>query len=103
MLVFYLLIIIISVSAENSTREAKDLVYEAMKMRTGTWRPWDRDRVEIVGGGILEKKMLGSLDNGGIEDREGMFHESRGWFGTFQLNHATSQYVFFQRCNAATS
>lgn len=65
------------VQAGNLTREAKDLVYEAMKMRTGVWKPWDRDRVEIVGGGILEKKMLATL-NGGVEDREGMFHESRG-------------------------
>lgn len=44
-------------------------------MRTGNWRTWDRNRVEIVGGGILEKKMLG--ERGGVEEYEDPRHESR--------------------------
>ena len=45
--------------------------------RTGNWRTRDRDRVEIVGGGILEKKMLGTLDAYNYEN-QGMQYESRG-------------------------
>jgi hypothetical protein len=63
----------------KKSRDPRDLIYEAMKMRTGNWRPWDNERVEIVGGGILEKKMLANNDGGGVEvDREGLQHESRG-------------------------
>ena len=62
---------------EPRDREAKDLVYEAMKMRTGEWKTWDRNRFEIVGGGIVEKKLLldGAMPD---EDFEGLQHESRG-------------------------
>ena len=58
-------------------REAKDLVYEAMKMRTGQWKTWDRNRFEVVGGGIVEKKLLsdGAMPD---QDFEGLQHESRG-------------------------
>ena len=58
-------------------REGKDLVYEAMKMRTGNWKTWDKNRFEVVGGGIVEKKLLsdGAMPD---EDFEGLQHESRG-------------------------
>ena len=45
-------------------------------MRTGNWKSWDPNRVQIVGGGILEKKMLG--ERGGMEVLETPQHESRG-------------------------
>ena len=57
-------------------REGKDLIYEAMKMRTGNWKTRDPARVTVVGGGILEKRILG--DRGGIQEHEGPQHESRG-------------------------
>ena len=56
------------------------MIYEAMKMRTGNWKSWDPNRVQIVGGGILEKKMLG--ERGGVEERENPQHESRGIYVT---------------------
>ena len=46
-----------SSSSSSSARDPRDLIYEAMKMRTGNWKPWDRDRVSIVGGGVLEKEL----------------------------------------------
>ena len=49
-------------------------------MRTGNWKSWDPNRVQIVGGGILEKKMLG--ERGGVEERENPQHESRGIYVT---------------------
>ena len=66
----------------SSDREAKDLIYEAMKMRTGNWKTWNKDRYEVVGGGILEKKLLeqGAMPE---EDFEGHKHESRGQFFNF--------------------
>ena len=59
-------------------RQAKDLVYEAMKMRTGNWKSWDRNRKVPVGGGILEKKMLEQGSVFADEALEGLQHESRG-------------------------
>ena len=56
-----------------------DLIYEAMKMRTGNWKSWDKNRVQIVGGGILEKKMLDNSNakvNAQVESLQQ--HESRG-------------------------
>ena len=64
-------------SSNNDQREGKDLIYEAMKMRTGNWKSWDPNRVQIVGGGILEKKMLGERGDG-VEEVETPRHESRG-------------------------
>lgn len=61
----------------DNQRQGKDLIYEAMKMRTGNWPSWDRNRVEMVGGGILEKKMLGESQIG-IQEYEDPQHESRG-------------------------
>ena len=63
---------------EETLRQAKDLIYEAMKMRTGNWKTWDRNRFEIVGGGILEKKMLEQGSMISEEALEGLQHESRG-------------------------
>ena len=63
------------ITTEND-RQGKDLIYEAMKMRTGNWKTWDPNRVQIVGGGILEKRILG--ERGGVEEHEGPQYESRG-------------------------
>ena len=68
--------VIPAISDTSDNREGKDLVYEAMKMRTGNWKSWDPNRVQIVGGGILEKKMLG--ERGGMEVLGTPQHESRG-------------------------
>ena len=65
-----------AISDTSDNREGKDLVYEGMKMRTGNWKSWDPNRVQIVGGGILEKKMLG--ERGGMEKLGTPQHESRG-------------------------
>jgi hypothetical protein len=68
--------VIHAISDTSDNREGKDLVYEAMKMRTGNWKSWDPNRVQIVGGGILEKKMIG--ERGGMEVLGTPQHESRG-------------------------
>ena len=44
----------------NEKREGKDLVYEAMKMRTGVWPPQGKNLDKVVGGGLLEKQLLSS-------------------------------------------
>jgi len=67
--------VIPAISDTSDNREGKDLVYEGMKMRTGNWKSWDPNRVQIVGGGILEKKMLG--ERGGMEELGTPQHESR--------------------------
>ena len=41
-IVAYLIVLV--KSSDLSPRNGKDLVYEAMKMRTGDWRTRDRDR-----------------------------------------------------------
>ena len=41
-------------------REGKDLIYEAMKMRTGVWPSQGKDLEKVVGGGLLEKQLLNS-------------------------------------------
>lgn len=38
------LVVLVKSSDFPSQRNGKDLVYEAMKMRTGDWRTRDRDR-----------------------------------------------------------
>lgn len=68
--------VIPAISDTSDNREGKDLVYEGMKMRTGNWKSWDPNRVQIVGGGILEKKI-----RGGMEELETPQHESRGKHG----------------------
>ena len=55
-----------------------DLIYEAMKMRTGNWKSWDKNRVQIVGGGILEKKMLDNSNANVAQVETLQQHESRG-------------------------
>ena len=88
---------------EETLRQAKDLVYEAMKMRTGNWKTWDRNRFEIVGGGILEKKML---EQGGMiaeEALEGLQYESRGNTNNSFIQliiHASTYAVFLYSRNA---
>ena len=88
---------------EETLRQAKDLVYEAMKMRTGNWKTWDRNRFEIVGGGILEKKML---EQGGMiaeEALEGLQYESRGNTNNSFVQliiHASTYAVFLYSRNA---
>ena len=44
----------------KADREGRDLVYEAMKMRTGVWPSQDHDAYKIVGGGLVEKQLLSS-------------------------------------------
>ena len=78
------------VMTKEGNRNKKDLVYEAMRMRTGNWEPQDVDAIKIVGGGILEKKILESVKrNDGPEGRVpssisalnlGRHYESRGKF-----------------------
>ena len=41
-------------------RKGKDLIYEAMKMRTGIWPPQGKDLEKVVGGGLLEKQLFSS-------------------------------------------
>jgi len=43
-------------NTENN-RTSRDLIYEAMKMRTGNSKPRSPDDKIIVGGGIVEKKL----------------------------------------------
>ena len=43
------LVVLVKSSDFPSQRNGKDLVYEAMKMRTGDWRTRDRDREEGCG------------------------------------------------------
>ena len=83
-------------SSNNEQREGKDLIYEAMKMRTGNWKSWDPNRVQIVGGGILEKKMLGERGDG-VEELETPRHESRGMYFLFdhELRREVSQAIYF--------
>ena len=52
-----------SLSTDNTPggrREGKDLIYEAMKMRTGVWPSQGKDLEKVVGGGLLEKQLLNS-------------------------------------------
>ena len=49
-----------STPLQNEKREGKDLVYEAMKMRTGVWPPQGKNLDKVVGGGLLEKQLLNS-------------------------------------------
>ena len=49
-----------STPIQNGNREGKDLVYEAMKMRTGVWPPQGKNLDKVVGGGLLEKQLLNS-------------------------------------------
>ena len=49
-----------STPLQDSNREGKDLVYEAMKMRTGVWPPQGKNLDKVVGGGLLEKQLLNS-------------------------------------------
>ena len=44
----------------NVFRKGKDLIYEAMKMRTGIWPPQGKDLEKVVGGGLLEKQLFSS-------------------------------------------
>ena len=44
----------------NVFRKGKDLIYEAMKMRTGIWPPQGKDLEKLVGGGLVEKQLLNS-------------------------------------------
>ena len=44
----------------GGNRKGKDLIYEAMKMRTGIWPPQGKDLDKVVGGGLLEKQLLSS-------------------------------------------
>ena len=44
--------------SNNSFRKGKDLIYEAMKMRTGIWPPQGKNLEKVVGGGLLEKQLL---------------------------------------------
>ena len=41
-------------------RKGKDLIYEAMKKRTGIWPPQGKDLEKVVGGGLLEKQLISS-------------------------------------------
>ena len=45
---------------DNELREGRDLIYEAMKMRTGVWPPQGKNFEKIVGGGLVEKQLLDS-------------------------------------------
>ena len=45
---------------QDGNRKGKDLVYEAMKMRTGVWPPQGKNLDKVVGGGLLEKQLLNS-------------------------------------------
>ena len=49
-----------STPLQDGNREGKDLVYEAMKMRTGVWPPQGKNLDKVVGGGLLEKQLLNS-------------------------------------------
>ena len=49
-----------STPRQDGNREGKDLVYEAMKMRTGVWPPQGKNLDKVVGGGLLEKQLLNS-------------------------------------------
>ena len=54
----------------------RDLVYEAMVMRSGHYGTRKKDVDSIVGGGILEKQL--NLDLEFAFDEFGLQHESRG-------------------------
>ena len=82
-----------STPLQNEKREGKDLVYEAMKMRTGVWPPQGKNLDKVVGGGLLEKQLLNSpifsqaRENPDVAIR----FESRGWC----LNLYSMQYFLF--------
>ena len=102
----------------GGNRKGKDLIYEAMKMRTGIWPPQGKDLDKVVGGGLLEKQLLSSpvfsqaRENPDVAIR----FESRG---KYQKNEyrilylcyekdrnkiiTWLQFFNFQRCNVATS
>ena len=55
------------------TRDARDLVLENMVMRTKKYKPQDNQASPMVGGGILERKIItarNGTEGNHVEDRE---------------------------------
>ena len=50
--------IMVGVNSDPLHRESRDLVLENMVMRTKKFSPQDRDSSPLVGGGILERKII---------------------------------------------
>ena len=49
---------ILGVSTDSGQRQPRDLVLEKMVMRTKKFSPMDRDASPMVGGGIVERKII---------------------------------------------
>ena len=79
----------------DGNREGKDLIYEAMKMRTGIWPPQGKDLDKVVGGGLLEKQLLSSpvfsqaRENPDVAIR----FESRGKYQVMNKEYHLSVYI----------
>ena len=79
----------------DGNREGKDLIYEAMKMRTGIWPPQGKDLDKVVGGGLLEKQLLSSpvfsqaRENPDVAIR----FESRGKYQEMNIEYHVSVYI----------
>ena len=107
----------------NVFRKGKDLIYEAMKMRTGIWPPQGKDLEKVVGGGLLEKQLFSSpafshaRENPDIairfESRGKTFFESQNDQSFYTLSNDNSiekfifvsilVFIFIQKCNVAIS
>ena len=66
-------LLVISAVMGQETRDARDLVLENMVMRTKKYKPQDNQASPMVGGGILERKIItarNGTEGNHAEDRE---------------------------------